>query len=173
MLQDCINLSPTWFQQGQNVGQLSDAGQVYKFSMQGDTGGPKVSSLLKTSQENNRARAWLNVMQEHAALLTASLVIMHPEMYAAGQEAMIWLSHWTVKQDDPDLWEVFPMWILMYNVISIMVNQASPFYTDVNGCPQWLDLLLTIGNYANLDFVIPTIRYQLWYNQGTILGLSG
>lgn len=38
---------------------------------------------------------------------------------------------------------------------------------------QEFDVLVTVGNYPPLDFVIPTLNLQLCYNPGTILALSG
>ena len=47
------------------------------------------------------------------------------------------------------------------------------FYTDINGRPQWFDLLITVGNYTGLDFAIPTIKHRLWYDPRTVIAFSG
>ena len=112
-------------------------------------------------------------MEEHSALLAASLAIMHPEMYQTGREAMIRLGNWVAGQKDPDLWDVFPLWSSVYNVVSVMANRLSPYHTDSNGQPQWLDLLVSVGCYNGLDFVVPTIRHRLRYEPGTVIALSG
>lgn len=98
---------------------------------------------------------------------------MHPEMYATGREAWVKLGNWVATQGDPDLKDIFPLWSSVYNVVSVMANRASPFHTDINGRPQWLDLLISVGNYTGLDFVIPTIKRRLRYEPGTVIALSG
>ncbi|KAI6146253.1 hypothetical protein BKA82DRAFT_3948403, partial [Pisolithus tinctorius] len=37
----------------------------------------------------------------------------------------------------------------------------------------WYDLLVTVGDYPPLDFVIPTLNLWLHYNPGTIIAFSG
>ncbi|KAI6162758.1 hypothetical protein EDD17DRAFT_1507887, partial [Pisolithus thermaeus] len=59
------------------------------------------------------------------------------------------------------------------HIISIMANRATPYHRDVNGQQQWLDMLITIGHYAPLDFVIPTLNLWFRYNPGTIIAMPG
>lgn len=61
-------------------------------------------------------------MEEHAALLAASIAIMHPEMYDTGWEVLLQLGNWMAMQENLDLKEVFPLWSSVYNVVSIMAN---------------------------------------------------
>ncbi|KAI5998415.1 hypothetical protein F5J12DRAFT_784986 [Pisolithus orientalis] len=44
---------------------------------------------------------------------------------------------------------------------------------DINGQDPWYDMLVTVGDYLPLDFVIPTLNLQLHYNPGTIIAFSG
>ncbi|KAI6041602.1 hypothetical protein EDC04DRAFT_2601542 [Pisolithus marmoratus] len=50
---------------------------------------------------------------------------------------------------------------------------ATPYHTDMNGREQWLDMLVTVGDYPPLDFVIPTFELRFRYNPGTIIAMSG
>ncbi|KAI6106026.1 hypothetical protein EV401DRAFT_1873690 [Pisolithus croceorrhizus] len=68
---------------------------------------------------------------------------------------------------------ILPIWNSVYNSMSIMVNCATPYHTDVNGWQQWLDMLIMDGNYPPLDFVITTLNLQLRYNPGTIITMPG
>ncbi|KAI6156314.1 hypothetical protein EDD17DRAFT_1489456, partial [Pisolithus thermaeus] len=61
---------------------------------------------------------------------------------------------------DTDMSSILPIWNSVYNSVSIMVNHATPYHTDVNGQQQWLDMLIMVGDYPPLDFVITTLN--LW-----------
>ncbi|KAI5991004.1 hypothetical protein EDD15DRAFT_2369410 [Pisolithus albus] len=58
-------------------------------------------------------------------------------------------------------------------IASIMVNCATPYHTDVNGREPWLDMLVTVGDYPPLDFVVPTLNLRFHYNPGTVIAMSG
>lgn len=112
-------------------------------------------------------------MHEHSALLSASLAIMHPEMYLAGQQAMLKLLRWSSGQDNAEMQDVLAIWPSVFSVISVMVNRMSPLHTDRNGRPQLFDLLITVGNYGDLDIAIPTVSRKFRYNPGTAIAFSG
>jgi hypothetical protein len=94
-------------------------------------------------------------------------------MYATGREAIVQLGGWAEWGSDQDMLDVLPIWPLVYSVTSIMVNWASPIYLDIQGRPQWLDLLVSIGDYEELDMVLPTLSLRLRYNPGSVLAMSG
>ena len=118
-------------------------------------------------------RQWLMEMKDQVAILTGALAIMHPDMYVTVREAMVQLGNWAKEQGKESMLNAITMWPTIYNVASVMVNQASPLHLDRNGWPQWLDLLMSVRDYSDLDFVIPTIGLWVCYNPSTILGLSG
>ncbi|KIK15076.1 hypothetical protein PISMIDRAFT_16798 [Pisolithus microcarpus 441] len=68
-----IDLSPGWYQQGHGPPDFH----------------PEVSRLLKSGRECNGAWQWVNEMSEFHTLLSGTLAIIHPRMYAAGREALI------------------------------------------------------------------------------------
>lgn len=98
---------------------------------------------------------------------------MYPDMYHTGREALVRLGRWAASAEIPEISEVLAVWPSVYNVASIMANRASPLHMDQFRCPQWLYLLVTFGNYSDLDFIIPSIHSRFLYEPGTIIMLSG
>ncbi|KAF9235307.1 hypothetical protein BU15DRAFT_78140 [Melanogaster broomeanus] len=102
-----IELSPAWFQQGRD----------------GRNHVPEVSALLKASNSlSTRARAWLHEMTVPNAILSAALAVMHPDLYAAGWEAMVGLGRLALETGDDEMAEVLRTWSSVYSVSSLMVN---------------------------------------------------
>lgn len=156
-LTGAINLSPAWFQQGRGPSNSN----------------PEVSSLLKSKNGGIRTREWVYGMIGMNALLSATLRVIHPQMYYAGRDALIRLGIQAESRGDEDVMSILPHWSSVYSAMSIMVNRSTPYHTDVNGRSAWLDMLLTVGNYRPLDIIIPTLSLRLLYNPGTIVALSG
>ncbi|KAI6146404.1 hypothetical protein BKA82DRAFT_4015918 [Pisolithus tinctorius] len=76
---------------------------------------------------------------------------------AYGREALICLGKQAEQWADSDMSSILPIWSSM----------------DINGRDPWYDLLVTMGDYLPLDFVIPTLNLRLHYNPGTIIAFSG
>ncbi|KIK24320.1 hypothetical protein PISMIDRAFT_10309 [Pisolithus microcarpus 441] len=112
-------------------------------------------------------------MSECHSLLSRTLAVIHPRMYAAGREALIHLDLEAKQREDTDMSSILPSWNTVYNSVSIMVNRATPYHTDISGQEPWLDMLVTVGDYPPLDFVIPTLNLWFRYNPGTIIAMSG
>lgn len=112
-------------------------------------------------------------MTDHVELLTACMAIMHPDMYATGREAMVKLGQWASDTNHTEMMSVLPLWPSVFSVVSVMVNRMSPLHTDINGRPQWFDLLVTVGDYADLDIVLPPISRRFLYEPGTAVAFSG
>ncbi|KIK75129.1 hypothetical protein PAXRUDRAFT_76007, partial [Paxillus rubicundulus Ve08.2h10] len=74
-MQGCFNFSPVWFQQGRNA----------------STACPEVSATLKARNPDQGGRDWLEQMMVLSAVLSAAMAIMHPDLYAAGCEAIVHL----------------------------------------------------------------------------------
>jgi hypothetical protein len=101
------------------------------------------------------------------------MAIMHPNMYVTGRKALVQLGGWAKRERDGDILEVLPTWPSVYSIASVMVNWVSPFHLDIQGRPQWLDLLVSVGDHEELDMVLPTIGLRLRYNPGSVLAMSG
>ncbi|KAI5991274.1 hypothetical protein F5J12DRAFT_786352 [Pisolithus orientalis] len=92
-------------------------------------------------------------------------------MYADGREALIHLGKQAEQWADSDMSSILPIWSSMYSSMSVMVNQATCYHRDINGWDPWYDMLVTVGDYLPLDFVIPMLNLQLHYNPGTIIAI--
>ncbi|KAI6015914.1 hypothetical protein BKA83DRAFT_4129341 [Pisolithus microcarpus] len=120
---------------------------------------PEVSRLLKSGRDGNGARQWVDQMSECHSLLSGTLAVIHPRMYAAGREALIRLDLEAKRREDTDMSSILPSWNTVYN--------------NINGREPWLDMLVMVGDYPPLDFVIPTLNLRFRYNPGTIIAMSG
>ncbi|KAI6013891.1 hypothetical protein EDC04DRAFT_2579007 [Pisolithus marmoratus] len=101
---------------------------------------------------------WVDRMSNIHALLSGTLTVIHLQMYAAGWEALIWLSMEARAQEDMDMSSILQIWNSVYNCTSIMVNCMTPYHTDINGWEPWLDMLMTVGDYMPLDMDIPMLK---------------
>ncbi|KIO10985.1 hypothetical protein M404DRAFT_128978 [Pisolithus tinctorius Marx 270] len=140
-----------WFQQGRGVGDHC--------------------SPCKT--ENTSTREWVDQMSNTNALLSAILHVIHLQMYADGREVLIHLGKQAEQQADLDMSSILLIWSSTYSSMSMMVNRATCYHRDINGQDPWYDMLVTVGDYLPLDFVIPMLNLQLHYNPGTIIAFSG
>ncbi|KAI5988142.1 hypothetical protein EDD15DRAFT_2111743, partial [Pisolithus albus] len=119
-----IDISPGWYQQGHGPPNFH----------------PEVSRLLKLGQECNGAWEWVNQMGEFHVLLS-------PQMYATGREALICLDTEAKRWEDMDMSSIHITQLEFRLCLSIMVNCTTPYHTDVNGQESWLDMLVTVGDY--------------------------
>ncbi|KAI5999886.1 hypothetical protein F5J12DRAFT_784642 [Pisolithus orientalis] len=117
-------------------------------------GFPEASWLLKSRMENTSTREWVDQMSNTNALLSAILHVIH-------LEALICLGEQAEQQADSDMSFILPIWSSTYSSM------------DINGWDPWYDMLVTMGDYPPLDFVIPMLNLQLHYNPGTIIAFSG
>ncbi|KAI5997841.1 hypothetical protein F5J12DRAFT_785057 [Pisolithus orientalis] len=88
-------------------------------------------------------------------------------------EALICLGKQAEQWADSDMSSILLIWSSTYSSMSVMVNQATCYHRDINGQDPWYDMLVTMGNYPPLDFVIPMLNLQLHYNPVMIIASSG
>ncbi|KAI6142385.1 hypothetical protein BKA82DRAFT_153695 [Pisolithus tinctorius] len=155
ILKGTINLSPAWFQQGNPMHH------------------PKVSLVLKSKSCSKEVHKWLQCTAGLHAILSGVLWLIHLNMYLHRWEAITQLRLNAATWQDQDMEVVLPLWNLVYSSMSVMVNHTSPPHKDMNGWKVWLDTLLTIGNYPQLDFLILELGIQLQYNPGMVIALAG
>ena len=91
---------------------------------------PEQSALLKAGESEMEIRRWLMEMKDQVVILTGALIIMHPDMYVTGQEAMVWLGNWAKEQGKESMLNAITMWPTIYNMALVMVNWASPLHLD-------------------------------------------
>lgn len=131
------------------------------------------SANLRHPKTGRECREWLSAMDEAHAVLSATLSIMHPELYALGRESIVRLWKTAAAEDNQEMLDILRRWPSVYNTLSIMVNRCSPYHVDMNGKVEWFDQLLTVGRYEDLDMVFPRQRLRLKYNTGTMIAFSG
>jgi hypothetical protein len=118
-------------------------------------------------------------MQQPFALLSGALAIMHPDLYMAGRTAFDNLRARLQSADNPHASEFMDMalllqgWATVYSGASVMVNRSSPWHRDINSCPQWFDLLASIGDYCGINIDLPTIGASLPYGPRTVIAFCG
>ncbi|KAN0088246.1 hypothetical protein V8E55_005303 [Tylopilus felleus] len=95
--------------------------------------------------------------REQVAILSGALAIMHSDMYRTGREALVRLGRWAESADNPEVSKVL----------------SFPLHVDHFGRPQWMDLLVTFGDYSDLHFLVPSIHSRFLYTLGTLIALSG
>ncbi|KAI6024536.1 hypothetical protein EDC04DRAFT_2606337 [Pisolithus marmoratus] len=149
-LRGSIDCSPGWYQQGHGPKSVKP-GEEVKFH-------PEVLWLLKSGRKPNGMQQWVDQMSDIHALLSGTLAVIHPWMFAAGWEALIWLGMEARTWEDTDMSSILQIWNSVYNCASIMVNHTTPYHTDINGWEPWLDMLMTVGDYMLLDMVIPMLK---------------
>ncbi|KAF8421127.1 hypothetical protein L210DRAFT_3510290 [Boletus edulis BED1] len=94
-------------------------------------------------------------------------------MYATGREALVQLGRWATERGETDMQLALSIWPSVYSVASVMANRASVMHLDSNGQPQWLDLLVTVGEHEELDMVLSTLGIRLRYNPGMVVAFPG
>jgi hypothetical protein len=139
---------------------------------------PKVSATLKARNPDQGGRAWLEQMILPSAVLSAAMAVMHPNLYAAGREAVVRLYQdlAVLHPDDPALVkmaEMLRLWPSVFTATSVMVNHVTPFHRDHNSRVQWYDLLASIGSYVHAWFEVPTLGTACYYPPGSVVAVSG
>ncbi|KIK77286.1 hypothetical protein PAXRUDRAFT_167370, partial [Paxillus rubicundulus Ve08.2h10] len=107
-IRGAIELSPAWYQQG----------QPYRHQ-------PEVSAILKASHADPGPQQWLRGGALQNAILSANLMVMHPDLYALGKETFLKLASST---QDKDMQQIILEWSTVYLVVLVIVNQATPFH---------------------------------------------
>ncbi|KIK72503.1 hypothetical protein PAXRUDRAFT_180535, partial [Paxillus rubicundulus Ve08.2h10] len=149
-----IELSPAWYQQGQ---------VPYRHH-------PEGSAILKGSHADPGPWKWLRAGALQNAILSATLMVMHPDLYASWRETFLKLASST---QDEDMQQIILEWSMVYSVVSVIVNRATPFHRDLSCQVQWLDMLETIGGDPYLYIELENLRVRLACSPGTVVSLSG
>ncbi|KIK72285.1 hypothetical protein PAXRUDRAFT_121972, partial [Paxillus rubicundulus Ve08.2h10] len=153
-IRGAIELSPAWYEQGR---------VPYRHQ-------PEVSTILKGSHANPGPQQWLQSGALQNAILSATLMVMHPDLYASGREIFLKLASST---QDEDMQLIILEWPMVYSVVLVIVNRATPFHWDLSFRVQWLDMLATIGEDPDLHIELENLGVRLAYSPGTVVGLSG
>jgi len=131
---------------------------------------------LKVSGElikENPTCAWLRKSCLPFALIGGILSITQPELFDMGMEGLRVLQLNPELSDNPErLREILGIWYTPFSALSVISNRVTPLHCDTGARPEWMDLILALGEYDNGQFSIPAFGYTFKYNPGTIVGFS-
>ena len=131
-----------------------------------------MSATLKPKHKGGRQ--WLADIGESAALVSAILAVVHPDLFDTGMEAINRLGHGGYNiGEDPDRADVLSVWPSAFNGMSAIINRDTPSHRDTNSRAEWYDILVTIGRYQNLFLDFPGLNLKLKYEGGTVVAFSG
>jgi hypothetical protein len=117
---------------------------------------------------------WLKKSRLPFALIGGILSIIQPELFEAGQEALRKLVLDPGYCDNPKrMLEILEIWYSPFSALSVVTNRITPLHLDTGGRPEWLDLLLALGNYDRGRLSLPAFGYTFRYNPGTMVAMSG
>lgn len=130
----------------------------------------EVGAALKKAE----GRQWVAEIEETTALLGGIMSIINPSQYQAGIaciEAIAICQRYINKAEY--LRELLAVWGAPFNVISVMNNRDSPLHRDTGGGYSTMDMMFSVGPYAECRFLVPGVGAELWYRSGTVIALAG
>ena len=106
-------------------------------------------------------------MLESGALISAVLRVVHPELYAAGRDTLL------LAATNPIIAAILEHWPTVFHGVQVVSNRETPYHRDVSGCPQWLDMLISLGTHQRTTLVARNLGMQIAYEPGTLVLLNG
>lgn len=102
-----------------------------------------------------------------SALCSGILRIMHPKLYDIAKTTLDTL------RMDPLFTHSITNWASVFTAVSIISNRETPFHRDTRGLQCGMDLLTTVGPYSFARLVLPSLKLQMNYSSGSVVGLLG
>ncbi|OAX31393.1 hypothetical protein K503DRAFT_657402, partial [Rhizopogon vinicolor AM-OR11-026] len=126
---------------------------------------PEVSANLKGNHglEITMSTQWLGL------LASATLRVMHPELYFAGLHTILRLGEWVEKQGDVELLDCLKNWASVFNVVMVMCNRSTPPHRDPKCLPEALDVMMSVSEYAPAVMDLTNLGITLGYKSGTMV----
>jgi hypothetical protein len=113
-------------------------------------------------------------MVESSALIGGILSIVHPKLYEAGKEAIVYLDEHPETVDRPvRLQQLLQLWSAPFHGLSVISNRVTPVHRDSNGGKQWMDILVALGDYTEGFLDLPGVGIRCEYLPGTVVAISG
>ena len=117
------------------------------------------SKLLKTPEVRN----WLEQVAEDAALLSAFLAVIQPQLYIAGIRCLTSLS------TDPELSDSIGRWGFVYNSAAVIANRCTPFHRDGQSSrADWLDVICSIGGSYDTMLELHSVGIRCQWPGGSV-----
>ena len=166
-----LSLSPAWFEQAHEVNNTNLACYPIVILFQAPEHLLKVSVELKTG---GAAVEWLTSTMDFTALAGGILSIIQPELYEIGRNTLEKLLQNPELVDSPqDLLKALSIWYSPFSALSVISNRVTPLHRDMQGRPEWYDMLIALGEYDHGRISLPGLGLIYRYNPGTIMAFSG
>lgn len=134
----------------------------------------EVSASLRTEPRRTGSRMWLSEMRDANVLLSALLMITHPNLYRIGRRSFLQMAVTTSESEDPiEMQKVLAIWGSVFSALSVVSNRETPLHRDPSSAVQWCDILATVGDYTGATLELPGIGIGFDYRPGTVMAFSG
>ena len=132
----------------------------------------KVSTHLKTM--TGLGACWLKQTKDFTALVGGILSIIQLDLYQLGCQALQNLSENPDLTDNPvELLCALQSWYSPFSALTVISNRLTPFHQDLQGWPEWFDMLIALGECLHGQLSLPGLGLVLQYNPSTIAAFSG
>ena len=123
----------------------------------------KVSPHLKS--RTGLAASWLQQTKDFTALVGGILNIIQPDLYQFGYQALRDLANNPNSTDSPvELLCALWSWYSLFSALSVISNCIMPLHRDLQGCPEWFDMLIALGEYDHGQLSLLGLGLVLQYN---------
>lgn len=137
-----------------------------------------VSTPLK-DRPKHTAFQWCQETRTFSEFLAGVIGVIQPELYAIGCEALSKLAeaplpdeqHWVPDEGVSRLHDILPHWGHPWNAMSVMVNRTTPCHTDGLGIDNFMDLLVTVGEYSLGRLEVPGLGVRFVYDAGSAVAI--
>lgn len=110
-------------------------------------------------------------MSEAAAVVDAILSVAHPQLWKEARRVMNAIK--TEEQPDESKRAAVEAWPSAFSALQVIVNRCSIYHRDTNARKEWLDLLLTLGNYENSGVMsLRSLGFCIPYDSGSVVAMS-
>jgi hypothetical protein len=110
---------------------------------------------------------WASATMETSALISAILLVCHPDLYHAGLQCLEQLPK------EKLIMSALEVWSSVFNGISVISNRETPFHRDTQTRAEWYDILCTLGGDDDTVLELCELGIRLLYRSGTVTALSG
>lgn len=117
--------------------------------------------------------AWIAALEETNALLGAVLGVIHPPTFTAGVNCIrnIEQSPEIAKRENLD--QLVKVWTSPCIAGSIINNRNTPVHRDNGASFGSMDILASVGNFYDGQFLVPSLGYRFLFGSGAVFGLLG